>query len=282
MEYLWVDGVPSSADSVAIPFNAPALQYGFGLFETMRLRRGRLLRWRHHAARLFRSAERLSLATTDHETLECEIRAALWSTGHIEGRVRLSLLAIQPSGQCSRILSLKPGSPDSSPVGTSTRETEYHPPAPSIRGMKTTNYLPDLLGIRSAVVDGDFDRIRTTEQMFIAEGHRSNIFIRTKGGIMTPEEGLGILPGVARLAILDQAILEGLSIKLQSLRLEEVNEECGIVMTNSLRGAIPVRYLFSRNSAVPLELTDSENLGRELSGLLDRESENSSLDISRE
>ncbi len=279
-DYLWIDGQLTPSKSIELPSAAPALHSGYGLFETMLMSSGRLLRWTYHLERLRAAAGRLGLVTIDPKEFTREVHESLVASGEQDGRVRLSLLALGPSGETTRVLSMKAGEVPPVSLDQTVREVEYYPPDRSIRGMKTTNYMPDLHGIRAAIADGDFDRIRTTETRQIAEGHRSNYFITPRPGrVITPTIEIGILPGVARRALIEQAGKEGMVIEQRDWIVTDLNEESGLVMSNSLRGALQVRHLHRKDSDVPVELLGSRELARILNRLLERDSEGSSLRI---
>ena len=91
---------------------------------------------------------------------------------------------------------------------------------------------------RDAEQAGAFDMVFFNEQGELAEGGRSNVFVRIDGRWYTPPLSSGVLPGIMRmLMLLDPAwdATERVITRQMFARAEE------IVVCNSLRGALPAR-----------------------------------------
>ena len=105
---------------------------------------------------------------------------------------------------------------------------------------KTTNRKKYDREFRRYQRNGFFDIIFFNEKNQLAEGTRSNIFIRRNGSWYTPSLKSGILPGVYRKYLLQQNrnITEAFISKDELLTADE------IILTNSLRRKIKIEKLY--------------------------------------
>ena len=274
----WVNGARVEGDRFLLPLDAPALLYGAGLFETMRLESGRLLRWTHHSRRLHESARRLSLKSIGPEALRREVATLLAASGVARGRVRLGLYQIDREGRTMRTLSVAAVDSFTSQNGVTVGVAPFTPPSVEIVGMKSANYLPHFHALDNATEHGRFDFLRVNDSGEIIEGYRSNIFLLNPDrGVVTADAESGLLPGVARAALLRQAARAGMSIEIARIGIGEVTEEWGMVLTNSLRGSIEVHRLLKIDDGKAVTLNGSERLAGILHELLAEEASHSSL-----
>ncbi|MBY0386338.1 aminodeoxychorismate synthase component I [bacterium] len=88
-----------------------------------------------------------------------------------------------------------------------------------------------------AANEGFYDIFFLNEQEQVVEASRHNIFIRKNNEWFTPPLSSGALPGIERQrAIMDLKAIE------QELGLHDITSADDIVLTNSLRGRVPVRW----------------------------------------
>jgi branched-subunit amino acid aminotransferase/4-amino-4-deoxychorismate lyase len=115
---------------------------------------------------------------------------------------------------------------------------------PSIPGVKTLNYLPNVLGKYEASKRGADEGIFTDGEDRVSEGTSSNLFIVRSGVIKTPPvQGrccLGALPGITRGYVLELALAKGMKVMeaiITADRLEGCDEA---FITNSISGIVPL------------------------------------------
>lgn len=219
--------------------------HGFGLFETMRLRGGRLELWSAHWQRLRHSALKLGLACPFEET---EVLRALRSLAKAlsgEAAIKLSLLKAGPSSRLcvySRPLSILPEF-----FGLLLDPLAPIHQASPLAGHKTHNYLENLLVLDAAREFGCFDGLRLNLQGEVAEGAISNIFFFRDGGWHTPGLASGALPGVTRAAL-----TQCLPVQEGSYRLEEILSAEAVFLTNASMGLQAVDFLQHNGKKTPL------------------------------
>lgn len=82
---------------------------------------------------------------------------------------------------------------------------------------------------------GAFDMLFSNQAGFLTEGGRSNLFICKQGQWLTPPLSDGVLPGVMRAVLLDDAQMQA---REQSLTLADLYAAEQIMLCNSLRGML--------------------------------------------
>ena len=109
-----------------------------------------------------------------------------------------------------------------------------------ISSVKSLNYLDSLLAKREAKQAGFDEAIILNNKGFVAECSTSNIFIITKGNLITPSIGEGILPGITRAVVLELAA--SLQIKAMELRISlgQLLDSDEAFITNSIMGISPL------------------------------------------
>lgn len=111
---------------------------------------------------------------------------------------------------------------------------------PAMPELKTMNYLPNVIAKMEAVKRGAFEGIFVNKRGFITEGSSTNIFIFSKGVLKTPQARETALPGVTRKIIIELAIKAGLKVRQCNIS-ERSLFECGeAFLTNSISEVLPL------------------------------------------
>jgi len=123
---------------------------------------------------------------------------------------------------------------------------------PALPGVKSLNFMPNIIGARMAVEK------KAGEGFFLAEDNRtvlegtsSNIFIVTKGGLLTTPAaietgGPGVLPGVVRQVVLGLAVETEIPAEQSWFTTEDLQTAAEVFITNSISGVVPVTEIDSR------------------------------------
>jgi para-aminobenzoate synthetase / 4-amino-4-deoxychorismate lyase len=93
---------------------------------------------------------------------------------------------------------------------------------------------------REAEAQGAFDMLFFNERGELTEGGRSNVFVKLDGKWWTPPLSSGLLPGVMRGVLLEDASLDA---RERVLTREDVLNAQALMITNALRGAVPARLV---------------------------------------
>lgn len=232
------------------PFDLGFL-YGYGLFETMRAYSGHIFRLEKHLERLSQSARLLSLPLNALD-LKKACHDTLKANKLKDARIRLTVSIGE--GDASADLPRHPRPtvlvtaaryiPLSDEVyrkgyrvTVSTIDRDSQSPLSSL---KSTNYLSNILARREARASGDDEAILLNERGFLCEGSTSNIFVVSKGNLLTPGEESGCLPGITRQLVIELARELGIRISEQEVRLAELLQADEAFLTNSIIELMPV------------------------------------------
>jgi para-aminobenzoate synthetase / 4-amino-4-deoxychorismate lyase len=95
-------------------------------------------------------------------------------------------------------------------------------------------------GWREAEAMDAFDTLFFNERGELTEGGRSNVFVKLEGKWWTPPLACGVLPGVMRAVLLDDADMAAAE---RVLTRDDVLKADALVICNALRGALPARIV---------------------------------------
>jgi branched-chain amino acid aminotransferase len=113
-------------------------------------------------------------------------------------------------------------------------------------GIKTGNYLNNILAKMEANKLGAKDALMLNGQGFITECTTSNFFFVQDGRIYTPSLDVGILPGITRVFILKVALENDLLVEEGKWPLEVLDKADEMFLTGTLKKVMPVTQLDSR------------------------------------
>ncbi|MDO8426495.1 MAG: aminotransferase class IV [Deltaproteobacteria bacterium] len=115
---------------------------------------------------------------------------------------------------------------------------------PSFPGIKSLNFLPNIIGKDRALSSGADEGIFTDGSGRITEGTSANIFTVIRGVLITPRLGKtlseGPLPGVVRGAVIRLAKKEGIKVKEAEIYKNGLYRCDEAFLTNSVSGVTPL------------------------------------------
>lgn len=257
MDEVCVNGEWLPAGAARVDAADRGLLYGYGLFETLRVKGGRPVLLERHLDRLFASAPVLGLTLPwDRDTLarlvaECAVR-----NGVAEGGVRLTVTAgpgpaFAPGGTAPGLVLTARRAPlypeDACERGyravTAAVRRNHRSP---LAGVKSLNYLDNLLARREAAARGADEALLLNVDGELAEGAATNLFFVRRGRLCTPEVACGALPGVARGRVLELARSAAgkdagvVSVEAGRYGPEALVEADEAFLTNALMGVMPL------------------------------------------
>jgi branched-chain amino acid aminotransferase len=235
---------------------------GGGLFETLRVKEGKVLFLEAHLQRLRRGANFLKMSCPlSRQRAQTIIENLVVRNRIAEGRLRITLT-------CGT--SQLPGvSRCESPTLLVTLERYSEPsPAKYRRGckiviskfrvfsgdvlscVKSIDRLRHLLAKEEAEKSGAFEALFLNEKNQVAECTTSNIFLTSGGKLLTPPRDAGILEGTVRNLVMRLARRNGITVKELPLPIERLFHAEEIFLTNSLFGVLPVCRVGDRGIGV--------------------------------
>lgn len=246
MSWVWVgDGLVASSDAVVSAYDL-GLRNGLGVFETLRVRGGRLPpTWRHHLDRARSGAVILGF----HLPPADDVTSAASSLLEMDGRDDVVVRATFTAG---------PVRPEPFPgraTGAPTMVITVHaapvasPPAMaitvgggrSLATVKSTSYAEAALAHLTAVRAGADEALLVSDGC-VLEGASSSVFAVIDGVLVTPPADHA-LPGVTRGWVLDHAAELDLGTRVTSLPVADLLVADEVWLTSAVRGIRPLATL---------------------------------------
>lgn len=220
-----------------VPLANIEYQYGFGVYETVRVKEGTAYFLDEHLARLIESARIIGLVhALSLDILRASVAGLIGKSG--SGTYNLKILLIGGAEPSLFILPLNPYFPDKKLYrdGVNTVSVRYERMLPHA---KTLNMLGSYLAYAKAKSSSAYDALLIDGNGNITEGTRTNFFcIKGKTLFSPPEEK--ILLGVTRLAVLKVAKEAGFGIVEKDIPLASLGEYDGAFLTSTSTGIVPI------------------------------------------
>lgn len=201
-------GLVEEAEAAVSPFDR-GFTLGDGLFETLRVKGGRVLRVEAHLARLAAGVKVLGMPLPSLNLSEALSRTTK-ANGLLEGVLRLTLTrGTGPRGvlppaepKPTLVITAAPLSPPMPParlvIAQSTRRNDRSP----LAQVKSLNYLDGILARQEAARRGADDAILLNTRDGVAETSIANLVAVIDGALVTPPLSEGVLPGIMRAEVI--------------------------------------------------------------------------------
>ena len=240
---IWING----RRGTAIDCRDRGLQYGDGLFETMRVRQRRIRLFPLHLERLAEGCRRLGIEVS---AARLEREAAARARQCIDGVLKLILTrgrgmrGYRPTGneRYTRVLLLHalPSSPSlPKPVRVRLCRTRLGL-NPDLAGLKTLNRLESVMARAEWRDERIWEGLMRDVEGTVVCGTMSNVFLRRGSTLMTPALDRCGIAGVMRRWVLEQAKDLHLRVWQGRLPVEAFRDAEEVFMTNAVAGVVPV------------------------------------------
>lgn len=250
-EMIYLNGslVPRSEARISV-FDHGFL-YGYGLFETMRAYDGRIFLLERHLSRLKTSAASIGLGLGGIDLAQA-CKDTLEANNLENARIRLTVshgesdeLPWQETDNQPTVVitarDYQPFPPDvyekGFKVGISSYQRSRHS---SLSGIKSINYLVNVLARREATLNGLDEALLLNEDGYLTEGSTSNIFFVKSSCLVTPSLDSGILPGITRDLVIEIAGRLGIKITEENISPSDLPQFQEAFLTNSTMEIMPV------------------------------------------
>lgn len=224
--------------------------YGDGLFETLRVYKGKPFRSRQHVARLERGAKFLNIKLLyDAEQIKLAMKRLVKENGISEGVIRMTLSrgvgvrGYSPRGAEKPTLVIATHHFEGAipPEGWKLVLSSYRVAANDPVAMhKTCSKLPNVLARAEAEWRHAEEALILTTDGNVAEASGSNLFWITKGEVRTTPVRTGILPGVTREFVIELCRAQEIGIREEDVIPEELYQAEGVFLTLSTLGIVEV------------------------------------------
>lgn len=242
-----VNGLPQDE----ISLRDRSLNYGDGVFETIRLQRGKPILFQQHMQRLVLGCERLGLGC-DFTLLQAELDSLQQQFFHAG---ILKIIVSRGQGgrgyrpaqqmQATRIITFH-----ALPDYTDFDQTAGIPvfvcqhrlsEQPDLAGIKHLNRLDQVMASREWPDERYFEGLMCDQRGNVIEGTRSNLFWTEAGRLFTPSIKTCGVAGILRAYLLEK--LDSEVTELSEATLSRLLQADEVFLCNSVMGIWPVRHL---------------------------------------
>ncbi|MBN2705465.1 MAG: aminotransferase class IV [Deltaproteobacteria bacterium] len=230
--------------------------FGEGLFETIRAYHGNPFLLSAHLTRLRRGLRQLELPEPPNLIQVPEIIKELLTANHLDHReaairIIVSGRAVEPDNPATRFstLLIKVAELDLNLIGKRQQgikalllpwlRDRKHP----LLGIKSLNYLENRQALQKCKGQGFDEGIFLNLEKQLCEGTYSNLFLLRGNTLLTPPLEAGLLPGITRAFIIEQAKHLELECRENDLYEKDIETADGALLTSSLMELAPVLQL---------------------------------------
>jgi branched-chain amino acid aminotransferase len=255
---IWVNGrlVPKSQAVVSVYDHG--LLYGDGVFEGIRVYRGRIFKCGQHMDRLWRSAEaiRLKIHISRDEMIAIQ-RRCIEANEITEGYIRLIVtrgvghLGLHPF-KCpvpgiiciADQIALYPPEFYETGMKIVTAKRPRIPVACLDPRVKSLNYLNNIMAKVEGIDAGLLEVVMLSTEGWVTEGSGDNIFFVKGGKLFTPPSDVGALEGITRRFVMDTLCKDlGLTCQEKRFKRDELVKADEVFMTGSAAEIIAITQI---------------------------------------
>jgi branched-subunit amino acid aminotransferase/4-amino-4-deoxychorismate lyase len=250
--------VPDAQAVVSV--NDRGFLLGDGLFETMRVAKGRPFRFAQHLERMARGADFLKIKIPfAPQELEIFAGQLIERNQMPDAVLRLTLTrgsggrGYTPGsdGRPTIAMTMHPLPPPANPAGWKLITSSFRiPTCDPLASFKTTSKILHVMARAEAVEKGADEALILNTDGDVAETAGGNLFWISDGKIRTVPAGHGILPGITRTVVLEICRTLGLPVSERVVKPEALPATAGIFITQSVFGIVPVAIFDGRPVAL--------------------------------
>lgn len=266
---VFINGRVCGEDDAKVSVFDRGFLYGDSVYEVARTAGGRPVDYERHIERLERSAAAIWLPCPTREVLAAAVRETLAAAANDESYVRIVLtrgtgaigLDVALAESASTVVIAKPLSIPAADLYergarlriVDVRRTSREAINPEV---KSGNYLNNILALAEARRHGAHEGVMLSADGTVAEGSTSNVFAVRGGRLMTPAIGVGLLPGITRLRVIELARAAGLEVvEADDLSPDQLRDADEVFITSSIRTILPVSRVDDIDIAAPGPVT---------------------------
>jgi len=254
---VYINGRIVSGERALVSVFDRGLRYGDGVFETLKAYDGRPVFLKEHLLRLSGGMKALGIPVKALKTLRSDIRdrvleRLLKKNGLTRGVAYIRITVTRgvdvgghlPVRGTSPTVVVVAGAVDERAIkrkgARGVRAVTIKGPGQVVPGVKSLNYLPNVLGRIEAKRQGAVEGIFVAEDGSITEGTSSNVFVVKAGVIKTPLLSAGVLPGITRSVVIELARKKRIPVKETKVLLRDLYKGDEVFITNSVSEVVPV------------------------------------------
>lgn len=241
-------------DSTLDPPDVPADDRGFllgdGLFETVRLYRGRPFRLDAHLDRLIRGASQIGIELPPGYRRRVLDAVQAWNDRDAALRITLTrgrgsglAPAHEVVGRIHIAVRSWKDDPELLASGLRARILGRIDERSLVATLKALGYLERIQALRLARREGADEALLRNVSNRVVEGSASNLFAFDRGRLVAPGAADGALPGITREVVLEVARELGIEVDERGIETVELARSSDVFLSSSVRGLVPVVQL---------------------------------------
>ena len=276
-----LDGNVADPDQPQIRVDDLGLMRGDGIFETVLVVDGKPRELDLHLNRLARSASLLELRPPDRPVWEARVPQVIGEWAAASGAEEMALKLVYTRG-----VEGGDGTPTGFALGMDIAQKVRDQRRDGVAaivlergidaglaerapwlllGAKSLSYAVNMAAVREAARRGADEVIFTASDGVVLEGPTSNLILATGRTLRTPPPNIGILPGTTQAGLFRAAERAGWSVKIESIKLDELSGADALFLASSVRKITRVHTLDGTT------LSDASELHAELTALYESE-----------
>lgn len=223
--------------------------FGYGVFETIKIRNKKAIFLKEHLYRLRRSLKKIAIGTNIETKNIKEFIDKLLIKNDLNN-CAIKIVVLKNGKETNTIITSREYSYSDEiySKGFYLLNTEVRKSTTSIiPTIKSTNYMENIIERNKAISKGYDDTLFYNDKNNLAETSIGNIFLVKNKTIYTPDENQGLLKGIVRQKILEILKLEKMDCIEGKLDKEDLYNSDEIFITNSLMGVMPVTKVNDKN-----------------------------------
>lgn len=230
------------AEQPVLPVQNRSFKWGDGLFETMKVFRGRLLLASAHFERLFAGLQLLQITCADSFTpqvLTSQVLKLCTENDCLNSaRVRLSVFRMDSN--------IAGYSIEATPLAEETNQWQrdglilcLYPfarkSADAFANLKSANYLPYILAARYAQDNGADDALVVNQFNYLCDSSKANLFLLKGEVVTTPSLHQGCVAGVMRRTVIETVKQLGLRLHQAEVTEADLLAADEVFLTNAIQ-----------------------------------------------
>ena len=243
---VWINGALCSSDEANVSVNDEGFQYGNGFFETIRVVHGKPRFLDKHMDRFHKTWRALFSDEPPDLTWKDIVDQVIEANALEKSIASVKILATRgagdfPAGNRTLLAMAKPyihRLQQKNEIGLKVLtypEFRYTP----LADYKTLNYLYYLNAGRWALKSGADEALILNPDGSVSETNTGNIVILFRKSVIIPKSQ-HVLPGIFQSAVSDLLTGWGYNCEIQKVFPKDIFDAEGVIITNSLMGAVPV------------------------------------------
>jgi len=243
------------AENAFLSATSSAALYGKGIFTTIAIHESTPFLWEKHWRRLTGNALKVGIDLTEfsEETVKNSLLEIIEKNNLIRGRARLTIFdeshssawQVETRGKTSVLIQTADFRVVPANFRLAVSPYRINSTSP-LAGVKSCNYLENLLALEDARAKGFTEAIRLNEKNEIVSACLANVFWKKNGAIYTPSLETGCLEGTMRAFV-----LENYAVKEKKAGLTELKEADEIFLTSAGIGIVKIENAHG-SSALPI------------------------------